>query len=348
MGTRGRVEIVLGSSFIVVGIATWAVALAVFEPALSSFFHSWADVGGRYYAQLDADPIEFLYAYGKWLRWASIALGIAGVLLLLRRSRWRGRLAWGLAVAWIGVDVMLDRLDVSGSLVAIVAAVVGCGVVAAVVVVGRRYDGELPPYRWSATVYSGALLGSALWTALPGGPELRPHVPAGLIGCGQVLTVALAIAGVVTAATSTAEISRNRMIAAGASVAVVAVLVLVDVGLQSDPGSAHALIPVLIPGLFGGLPLVLALLAGRVSRGRGVVALLTAPLIAMLAIYPVVVLSMAGASGAGLTGDSPEWQTVNPAAGGFIVGAQLGLLALALQRTSPRPVSDTVGWLPIT
>jgi hypothetical protein len=320
----------------------------VFEPQMSSFFHSWADAGGPNYGRFGADDMESLFAAGQQLRWAAVALGIAGALLMLQRSRWRGRLAWGLATGWVGADVVLDRMDVSGRLVAIVAAVVLCAIIAGGVVIGRRNDAEPPSYRPSATVYSGALLGSVLLTYLPVTPELAPHTPVGLVGGIQVVTVALAIAAVVTAATSTAGGPHVRMIAAGVTAASVGAAVLVDIGWQ---GSDRVLNPVVVFGLFGVLPLVLALLAGGVSRGRAVAVLVSTPLTGFLTLFLAVPLSVAGRPVAALTGDTAASPTPNWAVGGFLVGALLGLLATWLRRTSAVPVDrahDAAGWLPVT
>jgi hypothetical protein len=335
VGIRGRVEAVLGSIFVMAGIATWAVELAVFEPALSSFFHSWADVGGANYGRFVADDMEYLFAFGKSLRWASVFLGIAGARLLLVGSSWRGRLALGLAFAWFGADVVLDRLGVAGWPAAVAAGAVVTAIVAAAVISGRRHGGQPRAHRPSAIVYSGALLGYVVLATPPVTRDLAPHVPAGFNGTSEAVAVALAIAAVVTAVAAIPVISRTRAVAGVVTAALAGVAVLVHLRLLGDPGSGYFMTPWLASGLLGALPVVLAPLAGSMSRVRAMVAVIFALAAGYLAIFLALYSSFLGELVIFATGDAAGSPTAYLALGGFASGAVLGLFALVLRRGSP-------------
>src|SRR5215467_8670338 len=98
MDERGPFEAVLDGlawALVAVGVATWAVALTIFEPALSTL------VGSEFARGVDSDEVDTLSAYLVRMPWMSILVGLAGALLLLRRSRVRGRLGWALLLGWL-------------------------------------------------------------------------------------------------------------------------------------------------------------------------------------------------------------------------------------------------------
>jgi hypothetical protein len=337
VGIRGRVAAGLGSIFVMVGVATWAVELTVFEPTLSAFFHSWADVGGPNYGRFGSDDMEYLFAFGKSLRWASVLLGIAGARLVLGGSHWRGRLAVGLAVAWFGADVVLDRLGAAGWPAAVVAGVAGAAIVAAAVVLGRRHGGQPCDHRPSATVYSGALLGYVILATPPVAPELAPHVPAGVIGTSEAVTVALTIAALVTAVTSVGPVPRSRAVAAAVAAAVIGVALLIHLRLVGDPGSGYTLKTGLALWMLGAVPAMLALLTGTLSRGRTIALVFLAPVLGFVALFVALYSSMVGELVLVLTGDAVSEPGAYLAVGGFLSGALLGALAVFLRRASPIP-----------
>jgi hypothetical protein len=333
MGNRWRGDVlltVLGAALASLGVATWAAELALIDPAILSFYHSWADVGGPNYGRFSADDVEYLLLFGKAVRVASILVAMAGVLLLLRGSRWYARLGWGLASGWLAADIVLDRLDVSGAVVAVVIGVAGAAVVAGLVVVGVRRAGKLPEYRPSATVYSGALVGFVVLIMPPTTPALAPYIPSGLLGMTQALSAALAFVAVVFAVTATATLSRWRGLL-GLTVAVVCAAGALGFSrVLSDPSVSSVPIAVFI-AVFGALPVVLPLLAGRVSPA-GIPATIAlavlAPVLGYVAYVVAVYASLVALPVLALMGNAPGDVDIVASIGGLFAGALVGSVAL--------------------
>jgi hypothetical protein len=84
----------VGATLALLGVGIWAFEFVRLETPLSSFGDFWAEHGQGF----DIDDVHGMAEFGKTLRWESIALAIAGVLILLRRSR-RYRLVWALGLA---------------------------------------------------------------------------------------------------------------------------------------------------------------------------------------------------------------------------------------------------------
>ena len=328
---------VLGTVIALMGTAVWAVTTAVFEPAMSSLYRSWADEGGVNYGRFSADGINALFAFFKDLRWAAIALAIAGVLLLLDGSRWRGRLLTATAVSWFGVDLVLDRLDVTGWLSAVAAGVAVAAGLICVVLLGRRHDEGPPEYRPTTIVYSGALIGLAALFAPGVTDDLAPHVPAGAVGTAEAVVAALAFAAVIGVATAVAPPSRARLIVTAVLAPLAAVAGFVNVRLLGDPSLAYGSSGLRLYGIFGLLPIALALLAGALHRRRMIaiaVCVVASPVAAAMGMIMFVVGGVWGMGVMNVTGDAPPRQVLDWAFGGLTGGAICGALAVLVRAIS--------------
>ena len=338
MMSRGRIGVVLtilGMVIAVMGTAAWAVTAAIFEPAMSSFFHSWADEGGVNYGRFGSDDMEGLFGFVKDLRWAAIALAVAGVMLLLDGSRWRGRLLAATAMGWFGVDLTLDRLDITGWTSAVVAGVAVAAGLGLVVLVGRRHDEGPPEYRPTTIVYSGALIGLAGLLAPGYVGDIAPHVPAGPVGTAEAVAAALAFAAVIGVATAVAPPSRARLIVTAVVAPLAAVGGFVNVRLI-DGLSAYGSSQLRYIGLFGLLPVALAALAGALHRRRLIalaVGVVSAPVTGFFCMAMVVFLGVLGVVVMTATGDAPG-QITDLAFGGLAGGAVCGGIALLIREVS--------------
>jgi hypothetical protein len=337
MVSQARVDVVLtglGTVLAGLGTAAWAVTLAVFEPALSTFYHSAVDAGGANQGRFVPNDVEALFAFGMDLRWASIALAVAGVLLVLSGSRWRGRLAGPLVVGWFGADLLLDRLDVVGWLAAVGVGVVAAAVVGYLVRVGRRHGDRPPEFRPGSIVYSGALIALVAVLAPRDAADMFPDVPGGLVVAAVVVPAALAFAAVVLGASAVRPVSGVRLAITGVVALVAVTAAVVNAALLADPVSTYGSSGFTTYAVFGTLPVALALLAGPLPLRRlpvTVIAAVAAPVVGFVAFYVALFGGALGAAAMRATGDGSAYLPGSWAFGGLAAGVLGGALGVVVR-----------------
>jgi hypothetical protein len=266
---------VLLSALAAVAAAVWAVGVTVWQP-LSEPAH-FADATG-----------ENNTYWARELRWGALVAVVLLLVVIVRGDRraTRGVLLGG--VAWLAIDIQLDRIDpasgtVALALAAVVAALAGCAAAGAVTAVPRP--------RVLLTVAAVAAVMSSLTTATESPTDVEPELNLGSAIVGSLLA-AVAVAAAVRAAGS---VSRTRAVAGLAA----------GVGAAAGPCLLRARYPQPADGRLYGVLLFTALLllavvvlAGPRPRAarqwlRYPVALLTGAVTFPLMLFPLIVMSVA-------------------------------------------------------
>jgi hypothetical protein len=132
MGTNWRVA--LGAGCGVAAAVIWAVSLAIYQPFMQPDGFFTDPVTGETYPEIGSNNTY----WPRDIRQLAILLAFFGVVLICRANA-RGILAAAVgAGAWIGVDLALDRADVSGGSTALGLAAGGAAVFAVIAVVARK------------------------------------------------------------------------------------------------------------------------------------------------------------------------------------------------------------------
>ena len=123
----------LGACCGVVGAVIWAVSLAIYQPFMQPDGF-WTDPAtGEQYPEIGSNNTY----WPRDIRQLAILLAFIGVVLICRANV-RGILAAAVGTAaWIGVDLALDRFDVSGGTTAVWLVVGGAAGFAVIAVVAR-------------------------------------------------------------------------------------------------------------------------------------------------------------------------------------------------------------------
>jgi hypothetical protein len=262
----GRWSVAVGLVGAGVGVVVWASNLTLVQGStepVKLWHDTWAS-NNSYWA--------------RDLRWMALVTVFAGLVLALRGDRRRSAGA-GLAIlSLIGVDLVLDRLDLAGGPAAGWLSVAACALILTAWLFARR--GAAPDRVPLVVAASVAAATAPLAAGIESPTNIEPALAplALLTGC-LLLTVAVACA--VAAAP---DRSRTRLAAAGA---------LAVVG-----GAAVALLRVVEPGLRA-LPFML--LGGLLLAGVAAVVCpwrrgTTTTMVVLIAGYPVLLLTaiMAG------------------------------------------------------
>lgn len=193
------------------GALLWAIGLAVLQPRYES---SDGLVGNNAYWMRD-------------VRWMAVVAAIAALVLLWRGERWRTRLALLVGLAWLAVDIGLDRLEVAGWPAAAALGVVAGGLLSAAALVGGRTTREGGTLLEGTAVLEGG--------TRPEGPTeparrtIREGVEAGerpgrhvLLLAASVAAAAAPLAGALESPTDTEPSLTPSALTAGVLLAVVA------------------------------------------------------------------------------------------------------------------------------
>jgi len=301
----------------VAGAASWALWLAVDEPIVQ---------------HLRVFPA--LVVWARDVRWASIVVGVAALVLVAGGSRWRRAALALVATAWVAADVLLDRADLGGWPVALVAGVAAAGVQTAAILLGRG-SGRPGPV---AFVYSGVAIAVGCLVPLQFSREALPSLPAGLGPAGLAVGPILVAAALAVALASAQGLSKVRL---GLAVAVALVAAAYTVSGPWLPESEspfgfytqfvyHTQFDAV--GLF---VVALALATGR--TGRGARDLLTTAGCALAAIGGATAITLALMTQVyygqrwllPLVGDLAPAEHITMTPVGLLAGAVLAVLALA-------------------
>ncbi|GAA3259207.1 hypothetical protein ACFO1B_53260 [Dactylosporangium siamense] len=138
MGTSWR--IVLGALSGVVAAVIWAVSLAIYQPYMQPDGF-WTDPAtGDQYPEIGSNNTY----WPRDIRQLAILLAFVGVVLVCRANV-RGILAAAVGtVVWIGVDLALDRFDVSGGTTAVQLAIGGAVGFVVIAIVARFVSTDEP------------------------------------------------------------------------------------------------------------------------------------------------------------------------------------------------------------
>jgi hypothetical protein len=200
---------ILGVLCAVGGAVLWGIGLAVLAPPPEPN-RTWRDVWAAYESSLAQD-----------VRWLGILVTLLGLVLVVRGERSASARYLTGTVAWLGLDVCLDRFGVAGSRAAVPIAVVAVvlSLVAAVILVTVRRPRSTDR---RVLVFAGVVAAAMLpLTAMIEVPDGRtPQVsPASCLALG--LLMGAAVVGCAVAAAPRLEGVR-WWLAAGLAVAVVA------------------------------------------------------------------------------------------------------------------------------
>lgn len=155
--------------------AWWGFALTVLQPAIEAERAGVPSVGNNAY-------------WVREVRWTMILLALVAFVWACRGDRRRSGLAVVGALAWIGVDVWLDRIDLTGTWVAFVA---GALAAAACIGAARRPRHDRPVLVLAATTAALAAMVGAVQS--PGDTE-PGLVWSGCVGAGLAVLLALGCA----------------------------------------------------------------------------------------------------------------------------------------------------------
>jgi hypothetical protein len=167
--------------------------------------------------------------WARDVRFAAIVAVVTGFILSVGGRRPLAWCALGGGIAWAGVDVLLDRLDVAGPTATVWVATIACAVlVVARVVVGLWLPIDCTPDRLGLTV--AAVVASA--TVLSCGVIVTPdHKDHGLVAASMVLGGLLTLTILGSALSAAPTVGRTQILGAcAAAVAAAAGLAIVRLG----------------------------------------------------------------------------------------------------------------------
>lgn len=275
-----RIRIWWGLAIACAAAVLWAVDLTILEPLTEPSRH------------LPDGLAENNTYWARDLRVMAIVAALGGMVLVLRGDRRRSWVAVAGAVAWLGADVGLDRLDVRGVTATVVIAVVACGVLLTGGALSRVAGG--PEVGGRAALGLLASVTAAL-APLAAAIESPSDTEAGLTPAAVAAATGLVLAALGCALAAGPAPSGRRALAAVAFV-VIAVGLIVAARLASPGPGLRALVEVLL-GVVGltavalfsrGWPAADDLLA---SLGFGLAALVLYP---VLTLGSAVVMMMSG------------------------------------------------------
>jgi hypothetical protein len=197
------------------GAVLWAVDLTKLQPLTEPgrpWHDAWAE-NNTYWA--------------RDLRFTAIVAVVAGFLLSVRGDRLLSWCAVGAGIAWVGVDVMLDRADVAGS-----SAALWVSLAAAAVVLGGRLGATrrvLRPGRGmlvAGSSVAAAMVSASVFIVTPTDDDHGLTVIGILLGAAFV-TICL---GSALAAAQTVD-ARTLWVTAGAAAVSMACLVIARLGV---------------------------------------------------------------------------------------------------------------------
>ena len=185
---RDSIATAAGGLFGLAAVVVWAGGLGWFaDPAPPTFVED----PGR--------PNWATHPYAQDLRWAAIVFGVTGLLLVVRRSRWRVPLVATAAAAWFAADSVVRGTSPDGWFA---ASAYGLGLAALMtlaVMLGWRTPRATPlPADAVATIASVVVGCVSLSLPFDYDPEYYPA--AALEPVGRVLGATLVVAAVVVAA----------------------------------------------------------------------------------------------------------------------------------------------------
>lgn len=228
IGVNRAARLWWGGGLAALGVVCWALALAIFAPAVQAGADTVAELfrartapvllpGAEEVAQMEIWPMD--------LRWGAIVLALGGLLIAVS-ARTAVAVA---ALAWLALDIAVTRNDIVGwqAFAALVGGVgtvlaagvwaayrflselrdapagrgilVYCGIAAALTPLMFNVDPTTKPFRPQAMILVAILvsLGLALCAVLA---ALTAGPPAGDIGLNRMLTFAVVVAGPTIAA----------------------------------------------------------------------------------------------------------------------------------------------------
>jgi hypothetical protein len=131
---RTRWRIIVGTLSGVTAAVIWALSTAIYQPFMQPHGF-WTDSStGQTFPEMGSNNTY----WPREIRQLAILLAFVGVILICRANV-RGIVAGGIAtIAWLGVDMWLDRIDVAGSSIAIWLTAVGIAAFSAAAVAATR------------------------------------------------------------------------------------------------------------------------------------------------------------------------------------------------------------------
>lgn len=301
--------------------AWWGFALTVLQPRTEAEQAGVLSVGNNAYWVRD-------------VRWTMILLALVAFVWACRGDRRRSGIAAVAALAWIGVDLWLDRIDLTGGAwVAVVAgalAATACAVAAA-----RRPRRDRPVLVLAAAV---AAASAGLAGAIQSPTDTEPGLLwSGCVGAGLAILLALGCA-----ASAAPGRPGLRAIAFAALFACAALVFVMWRPFPGEPASGWAALPLMAVLLWTVMLRVWAPPGGVLGAALALPALAAAAFFAVFLLIPLVLLNL-GAPFTALAGNPPvngadtdALDVVMSLAIGLAAGAVFNALA---SRSAPVAVS---------
>ncbi|MFC3492279.1 hypothetical protein [Glycomyces rhizosphaerae] len=298
--------------------AWWGYALVVLQPRLEAELAGLASVGNNAY-------------WAREARWSMILLVLVAVVWSCRGDRVRSAIGTAGALAWIGVDTWLDRIDLAAPTwqVTVPAGVAAAACIAAAI--GRPHHDRTVLVPAASVAASSAAFVGAIQSPTDTEPGL---LWSGYLGAG--LSIALTLGCAASAAPGRPG---QRAVAAAALVVCAALVFLMWRSFPGEPAAGWAAPPLAIILLWTVLIRVWTPPGGLLGHALALPAVAVATLIAGCLLVPLVILNL-GAPFTALAGNPPvngaDSDTLNSALSvlvGLAAGTSFNLLASRSPRT---------------
>jgi hypothetical protein len=227
---------VVGGLCGVAGAWVWAVGLAVYQPLMQPTGTFLDETTGTDYPNLASNNTY----WPRDVRQLAILLALAGVLVMCR-LRWRGVLVGAsVALGWLGADLWLDRIDVSGWGSAVWLGLAGTVAFALTCLAARRMPDGRPAGPASGRVAGGVAAVLAVAVLAVTSPWDEPIVQPDQVAIENELTLMKAVLAGLFALASLAlnDTRRTRVRVAGA----VTLLIVLAVGLPINDAASTTVV----------------------------------------------------------------------------------------------------------